>query len=55
MVREYAEMYPDLYERACLVEDTIKHKWKRDFGINDLMSQKPPMKEELLLLYGAHF
>jgi len=40
MVREYAEMYPDLYERACLVEDTIKHKWKNGVGLNDLMTQK---------------
>ena len=39
VVREYAEMHPDLYEKACLVEDEIKHKWKDKFGFNDLMKQ----------------
>jgi len=38
-VRTYAEMHPDLYEQACLVEDEIKHKWKLNFGFNDLMKQ----------------
>ena len=39
-VRGYAEMHPDLYEKACLVEDEIKHKWKDKFGFNDLMTPK---------------
>ena len=39
VVRAYAEMRPDLYEQACLVEDRIKHKWKEGFGFNDLMNQ----------------
>ena len=39
-VRIYAEMHPDLYEKACLVEDEIKHKWKDKFGFNDLMTPK---------------
>ena len=39
VVRTYAEMHPDLYEKACLVEDEIKHKWKEHFAINDLMKQ----------------
>lgn len=39
VVREYAEMHPDLYEKACLLEDEIKHKWKQGFGFNDLMKQ----------------
>jgi len=38
-VRAYAEMKPDLYEKVCLLEDEIKHKWKPDFAINDLMKQ----------------
>ena len=38
-VRTYAEMHPDLYKQACLVEDEIKHKWKDGFGFNDLMKQ----------------
>lgn len=38
-VRTYAEVHPDLYEKACLVEDEIKHKWKEHFAINDLMNQ----------------
>jgi len=39
VVRTYAEMHPDLYERACLLEDEIKHKWKHHLGFNDLMKQ----------------
>ena len=39
VVRTYAEMHPDLYEEACLIEDKIKHKWKDGFGFNDLMNQ----------------
>ena len=39
IVREYAEMHPDLYEQACKVEDEIRHKWKDGFGFNDLMRQ----------------
>ena len=39
MVREYAQAHPDLYEKACLLEDEIKHKWKDGFGFNDLMKQ----------------
>jgi len=39
VVREYAEMHPELYEQACLLEDEIKHKWKYGFGFNDLMKQ----------------
>lgn len=39
VVRTYAEMQPDLYKQACLVEDEIKHKWKDGFGFNDLMRQ----------------
>lgn len=38
-VRAYAEMRPDLYEKVCLLEDEIKHKWKPDFAINDLFKQ----------------
>jgi len=38
-VREYAEAHPDLYEKACLLEDRIKNKWKYRFGFNDLMKQ----------------
>ena len=38
-VRTYAEMHPDLWEKACLLEDEIKHKWKAGFGFNDLMKQ----------------
>jgi len=41
IVREYAEMHPDLYEKACLVEDEVKHKWKNEFGFNDLMTRNP--------------
>ena len=40
VAREYADMHPDLYEKACLVEDEIKHKWKDNFGFNDLMEHK---------------
>jgi len=40
VVRTYAEIHPDLYERACLVEDEIKHKWKQNIGFNDLMKQR---------------
>ena len=36
VTRLYAKMHPDLYEKACLVEDEIKHKWKNKFGFNDL-------------------
>ena len=39
MVRECAEMHPDLYEKACLVEDEIKHRWKNELAFNDLMAQ----------------
>ena len=39
VVREYAEMHPELYESACLLEDEIKHKWKERMGFNDLMKQ----------------
>jgi len=38
-VRAYAEEHPDLYEKACLIEDEIQHKWKQGFGFNDLMKQ----------------
>jgi len=38
-VRPYAELHPDLLERACLLEDKIKFKWKHRFGFNDLMKQ----------------
>jgi phosphoadenosine phosphosulfate reductase len=38
VARLYAEMHPDLYEKACLSEDEIKHKWKNGFGFNDLMA-----------------
>lgn len=40
VVRAYAEVHPDLYEQACLMEDRIKHKWKQGFGFNDLMKQQ---------------
>jgi len=36
VARLYAKMHPDLYEKACLIEDEIKHKWKNKFGFNDL-------------------
>ena len=39
-VRLYAEMHPELYEKACLLEDEIKNKWKHRFGFNDLMKQR---------------
>jgi len=39
VVRTYAEMNPILYEKACLVEDEIKHKWVNGLGFNDLMKQ----------------
>ena len=39
VVRTYAEMHTELYEQACLVEDEVKHKWKLQFGFNDLMKQ----------------
>lgn len=54
VVREYAEIHPDLYEKACLVEDEVKHKWKHNFGFSDLMAQKP-VKASLLLPRGIHF
>lgn len=38
-VRAYAEVHPALYEKACLLEDEIKNKWKYRFGFNDLMKQ----------------
>lgn len=38
-VREYAEMRPEVYKNACLLEDEIKNKWKYGFGFNDLMKQ----------------
>ena len=38
-VREYAERNPQLYEKACLLEDEIKNKWRHRFGFNDLMKQ----------------
>lgn len=38
-VRPYAEVHPELYETACLVEDEIKDKWKWCYGFNDLMKQ----------------
>lgn len=40
VVREYAEAQPQLYERACLLEDEIHHKWTKDIGFNDLMKQR---------------
>jgi len=46
MVREYAEMHPDLYEKACLIEDEIKHKWKNGFSFNDLMVSSRVATEE---------
>ena len=39
VVRTYAEVHPELYEKACSVENEIKHKWKLGFGYNDLMKQ----------------
>jgi len=39
VVRTYVEVHPDLYEKACLVEDEIKHKWREHFAINDLLKQ----------------
>ena len=39
VVRTYAEMHPELYKEACLIEDEVKHKWKLGFGFNDLMKQ----------------
>lgn len=39
VVRIYAEANPPLYQKACQVEDEIKHKWKDGFGFNDLMKQ----------------
>lgn len=39
VVRVYAEMHPDSYEQACLIEEEIKHKWKPNMAINDLMKQ----------------
>lgn len=39
VVRTYAEAHPDLYQKACLLEEDIKHKWKDGFGFNDLMKQ----------------
>lgn len=38
-VRAYAEVHPEEYEKVCLLEDKIKHKWKAGFAINDLMKQ----------------
>lgn len=38
-VRPYAEAHPELYEKACLIEDEIKDKWKWRYGFNDLMKQ----------------
>jgi 3'-phosphoadenosine 5'-phosphosulfate sulfotransferase (PAPS reductase)/FAD synthetase len=38
-VRPYAEAHPELYEKACLIEDEIKCKWKPGFALNDLMKQ----------------
>ena len=38
-VRTYAEAHPELYEKACLLEDEIKNKWKYRFGFNDLFKQ----------------
>lgn len=32
----YAKLHPELLEKACLVEDEIKHKWRADLGFNDL-------------------
>lgn len=39
VVKEYAEQHWGLYEKACLLEDEIQHKWKHRFGFNDLMKQ----------------
>lgn len=39
VVREYAEMQPELYKQACLIEDEIRHKWTKNIGFNDLMKQ----------------
>jgi len=39
VVRTYAEMHPELWEKACLLEDELKRKWKLHFAINDLMKQ----------------
>jgi 3'-phosphoadenosine 5'-phosphosulfate sulfotransferase (PAPS reductase)/FAD synthetase len=38
-VRAYAEMHPELWEKACIAEDEIRFKWKDGFAINDLMKQ----------------
>lgn len=38
-VRTYAELHPELWEKACLLEDEIGRKWKQKFAINDLMKQ----------------
>lgn len=38
-VRAYAEVHPELWEKACLLEDEIKCKWKEHFAISDLMKQ----------------
>lgn len=38
-VRPYAEEHPELYEKACLLEDEIGDKWKYRFGFNDLFKQ----------------
>lgn len=36
---EAAEMHPDVYEAACILEDRIKNKWKYRLGFNDLFKQ----------------
>ena len=38
-VRIYAEMHSDLYEKACLIEDKIRHKWRADMALSNLMKQ----------------
>lgn len=41
IVRAFAELHPELYEKACLAEDGIGMKWsyKYNIGFNDLMKQ----------------
>jgi len=39
VVRAYAEMHPELYAKACELEDEIGHKWKDGLAMSDLMKQ----------------
>ena len=38
-IRTYAEMHPELWEKACLLEDEIGRPLMRGYQINDLMKQ----------------